>query len=233
MQVRILICLHKGHPGAPQGTSALERSDTEIVREVLAGDRESFGLLFSRYRLLVVNFVTARVGRRAEAELITQDAFVRAYRSLATLTSPDRFSSWLLRIAGNLCHDWLREQARAPTSLDHLSEEVETGAQAAPSHDSPVQAAQRRELGTRIGVAIANLDEPYRTTASLRYLAGKSCAEIAQIQDLEIGAVTMRLSRANRKLRLQLSDLAPDSDPPDREGPPAAGTPQDPEPGVN
>ena len=204
-------CLPAGRTGAPQGSSALEPSDSEIVEAVLAGDRDLYGLLFARYRPVLIAFALARVGSRVDAEGIAQDAFVRAYRSLDRLTDPDRFSSWLLRITSNLCMDWLKSAARSPRSLDaSVDGGLEPSDESAGLSSDPAEIAQRREMGARIGAAIADLSEPYRTTASLRFLGGFSCAEIAAQLDQEIGTITMRLSRACKRLRDTLHDDAPD-----------------------
>src|ERR1043166_1675134 len=87
-----------------QGQYSMDGSaDAQIVERVLAGNVEAFATLVERYRDRCARYAMHMLGNREDAEEVLQDAFVRAYRSLARCEDPDRFGAWLFRILVNRC----------------------------------------------------------------------------------------------------------------------------------
>src|SRR5919107_3071820 len=86
-------------PGLPD----VELSDAELVRRVLAGNVDAYATLVARYRDRYARYAVHMLGSREDAEEALQDAFVRAYRSLARCDDPERFGAWLFRILVNRC----------------------------------------------------------------------------------------------------------------------------------
>src|SRR5258706_12334008 len=85
------------------GLVSMESSDAELVSRVLQGDVNAYGSLVSRYRDRYARYAVHMLGNREDAEEALQDAFTRAYRSLARCEDPERFAAWLFRILVNRC----------------------------------------------------------------------------------------------------------------------------------
>src|SRR5258705_2284764 len=89
-------------------------SDDELVARSMGGDAESFNQLILRWERPIYALAYRVIGREEDARDIVQETFLRAFRALPGFKGQAKFSSWLYRIALNLCHDWLRRQRRAP-----------------------------------------------------------------------------------------------------------------------
>ena len=157
--------------------------------------------LMTRHWRLVVVLAAARVRDRREAEDIAQETFVRAFRSLKRLKSPQAFPAWLLRIARNVATDHLR--ARKPTvpitsvaDSDLLATTTSTHHEAAFVERTAILDEAERALR-----AVRELPEKYREVVALRYLSGFDGRTIAKLLDEPEGTVRNRLFRALGKLR--------------------------------
>jgi RNA polymerase sigma-70 factor (ECF subfamily) len=174
-----------------QGRSALERE-------------ECYANLFRKYWKLVMVLVGAKVGDRREAEDITQEAFVRAFRSLDKLSHPVAFLGWLLQITRNLVTDHIRSR-KAHVSLDLLGmaadPRVAERPGLAPDFQESLEVAE--EIQEALG-AMEELPERYREVVALRYLQGLSGKEMSELLGEPEGTVRNRLFRALEKLRENL-----------------------------
>ena len=94
--------------------SGTHESDEELVRRVLAGDRGAFGTLVERHQRRTYNLALRMLGREDDARDATQEAFLTAFRKLASFRGDAAFSTWLHRVTVNACYDLLRRSARAP-----------------------------------------------------------------------------------------------------------------------
>jgi RNA polymerase sigma-70 factor (ECF subfamily) len=169
------------------------QSDAEIVRAVLDGDRRAFAALVARHERAV--WATAwRVLRDDHAALDAgQEAFLAAFRRLGDLRRPDRFGTWLLRIARREAIHLARRRAREPGgSLD-----------VAITNREPFAEPSTRVSGDAEDLleAVARLPEHERLVVVLRYLDGQSVAEVATALGRPVGTVTKQLSRALERLR--------------------------------
>jgi RNA polymerase sigma-70 factor, ECF subfamily len=175
-------------------------SDEELVRVARLGRRDAFASLVDRYERVV--WVTARriLGDDHAAADAAQEAFLQAYRRLHALREPSLFAGWLLRIARREATRMARLRSRHPTrSLDECVEEQ-------PSHPDDSEgrfSADSEELLA----AIADLPDHERSVVVLRYVDGRSVAEIAAASGRPVGTVTKQLSRALERLRLTLTEV--------------------------
>src|SRR5881394_3091318 len=90
------------------------RTDEELVARSIRGDAESFNELIRRWERPIYALAYRTIGREEDARDVCQETFLRAFRGLSAFRGQAKFSSWLYRIALNLCRDWIRRERRAP-----------------------------------------------------------------------------------------------------------------------
>jgi RNA polymerase sigma-70 factor (ECF subfamily) len=187
---------------------SLEISVTDWVRRALEGDVRAFEQLFQQYQRGIYNTVFQMVRNDADAADLTQEVFVRAYRALPRLQTPEAFTSWLYRIAVNLSRNWLRDRGRVRVeSLEQPGDDGEEGSTreiADPTGD-PAALAQTKDMQERVRKAIAGLSADHRAVITLHHLEGISVEEIAKMMNCSIGTVKSRLSRARDHLKRKLA----------------------------
>jgi RNA polymerase sigma-70 factor (ECF subfamily) len=179
------------------------------VRLMLAfqqsGDQEAFAELVGRNEQKVYSVIYRFVTDRAEAEDLTQEVFLRVYRTAARYTPTAKFSTWLYRIAVNVSLNALRSRARTKTVPLALPHDGETDdyprAVEDPRGDLPNQGLEDDELRSRIAAAIDTLPENQRIAIVLNKFEGLSYDEIAKILNLSMMAVKSLLSRARSNLK--------------------------------
>ncbi len=193
-----------------------------VVAEVLAGDTDAFRVLVERESRSLVRACYRVLGDLHEAEDASQEAFVTAYRALATWRGEGPFGAWLSRIAVRIA---VRRAARrkpvtwidpSPAGDDRsdglggMSQAALLGAMGAANDADPAQLAVRAERAAAIRSAVANLDEPYREVVALRFFSEMSLQEIADESDRPLGTVKTHLHRGLQRLRrvLEAGDLA-------------------------
>lgn len=181
--------------------------DAELVARSKAGDTVAFGELVRRYQKPVFRIVLRMVKSQDDADDLTQDTFVRAYRGLKTFKEEYDFHPWLYRIAVNQAINFInRRKRQAAVDLDDVPEgDIKAG----PEPESPVQAASRSELLTHLEGALESLPEDQRTVFLLRVQEGLSYEEIAKAMGTPKGTVMSRLARARMALRKYLDRSAP------------------------
>jgi len=180
-------------------------SDEFLVLASIAGDFASFDELVRRYRPAVTRQLVATVGPE-EAHDVAQEVFLRAFRALPRLTTPQAFGSWLRRIAERCAGRRgrsLRRREGLETPLDAVLRA--TCPSLAPGPEDAVIAAMFQE-GT-LG-AIRSLPEPYRETIELRYVQDVPLKRIAAYQGISAEGVKWRLRRALAMLREELRELS-------------------------
>lgn len=176
--------------------------DAVIVRTVLDGDRDAFRVLVDRELPAVVRTATRILDDAAEAEDVAQEAFVIAYRSLATWRADGPFGAWLSRIAVRLAIRRATRRRALPWAQpgQALDDDEPTLAARGPSTD-PEHAAVRGEQARIVRLAVAALDEPYREVVALRFFADRSLEEIATLTGRPLGTVKTHLRRGLIRLR--------------------------------
>lgn len=181
--------------------------DREIIKQVLSGDSDAFGLLVERYQNRIYSLALRITGNEDDACDMAQETFLRAWRSLSAFKFECAFSTWLFRLAHNICLDHLRAVKRRPAvSLTVADDDGEQAAQLDlpdPAPD-PEQAALRAEEHAALARALSALPADYREILTLRAIDDLSYSEIAAILHLQEGTVKSRLSRARAQLRNKL-----------------------------
>jgi RNA polymerase sigma-70 factor (ECF subfamily) len=182
-----------------------EDEDWEIVREVKEGRTERFSVLVRKHQDRIFSVVLRILQSQLDAEEITNDAFVTAYRKIGSFRGDARFSSWLHRIATNLSINRLRK-ARSrdkTTSLDEIIETVgkHTGEPAADPGDSPVRQAEESEWIGLIERSLGEIPGELRAVIVLRDVEGLKYEEIASRIDVPLGTVKSRLHKGRALLQ--------------------------------
>lgn len=191
-----------------------------VVERVRAGDTDAFEALVTAYQKQIYNLTLRYVSNPEDAADLTQEAFLRAYRSLDSFRGDSRFSVWLYRLATNVCIDLLRSRGRGTaTSLTVENEDEEPEElDVADERFEPQKELERLELQRAVREGLKTLTEDARTIVVLRELEGLSYAEIGERLGLEPGTVKSRLFRARKALcdYLRESGNLPDGFPSDK-----------------
>jgi RNA polymerase sigma-70 factor (ECF subfamily) len=179
-------------------------SDEELVARAREGDVDSFNQLIVRWERPIYALAYRVIGREEDARDVCQDAFLRAYRALPGFKGEAKFSSWVYRIALNLCRDWIRRQRRAPvTQLPDDLDALEAVVDAEP-RESIEDLVARRELSAVVEQAMAQLPPEQRTAIILKEYHGMTFQEIATLQGCPLSTVKTRLYQGLSVLRRHL-----------------------------
>ncbi|MFN3608136.1 MAG: RNA polymerase sigma factor [Hyphomonas sp.] len=172
-------------------------SDLDQITRAAAGDAAAVRAIVNRYSPGVLSLAARMLGDRAEAEDVTQETFIRAWKALPGWEPRAKFSTWLHRVALNLCYDRLRKRREV------LSDELPDRADAALGPQDALDQAQRVQA---VEDAIGALPERQSAALTLCALQGHSQTEAAEIMDVSVEALESLLARARRTLRGQLLD---------------------------
>lgn len=181
--------------------------DRKLIRRCLQEDRQAFGLLLRRYQDSVYNYCLRMLRNPGLAEEVAQESFVRTMTRLDRYDERYPFSAWLFKIATNLCIDHLRKNKRIAYSLDEdiSGEDGSFRREMASQGPDPHEETFIRERGRLIDRAIDDLPEHYRSILLLRHQEERSYEEIAEILDLPLGTVKIRIHRAREQLKRRLN----------------------------
>lgn len=187
----------------------MELIEQRIVKRAQKGDRLAFAELVELYKDKLYNLGYRMLGNPQEAEDIAQEAFLRAYANLNKYNANHKFSTWIYRIATNLCIDRIRKK-KADYSLDAEVDGIEGGdmySRLKSSGDTPEQAAVRNEARQEVQDAIEALPDNYRTAVILKYLHDLSLQEISEILEVPVSTVKTRIHRGREALRAGLRPM--------------------------
>ncbi len=183
---------------------ALTITDEELVARSMDGDADSFNQLIKRWERPIYALAYRTIGREEEARDVCQETFLRAFRALPGFRGQAKFSSWLYRIALNLCRDWMRRQRRTPTVQAPEDVDIaDLAAEHGPS-ESIETLVGRRQLGRAVAAAMARLPEEQRTAIVLKEYHGLTFQEIAEMQGVPLSTVKTRLYQGLSVVRRQL-----------------------------
>ncbi|GMU92123.1 MAG: RNA polymerase sigma24 factor [Candidatus Hydrogenedentota bacterium] len=188
-------------------------SDLGLVEECRKGDSSAFDELVRRYKDRVYGVVYRFLGNREDALDVSQEVFVRAYRSINGFRGNSKVYTWLYSIAANLARNRLRDASRMGrnkgTSLERLEEEAPGLVDAtAESINNPRESAISEELQLLLQQCLAELPEHYRLAFVLRTFEDLSYDEIAEVMGCPVGTVKSRLNQARQMLRDRLKEFA-------------------------
>jgi RNA polymerase sigma-70 factor (ECF subfamily) len=178
--------------------------DGSLVARILAGDRAAFEQLVSRYHRIVFAIAYRMTGARAEAEDVSQEVFLRVYRSLERFDPRLPLGPWVRKIAGNAALNHLRHRrieqrlAARPTA----PEEIEAVADPAAGPQERLESGDRAE---RLARALEALPDHQRLAFTLKYVEGLTAEEIARAMDAPRNTVKTWLLRARERLRREVA----------------------------
>ncbi len=178
------------------------KTDRELVDDAKAGSAESFGVFVRRHQKRIFRLAMHLLRNAAEAEDVTQDAFVRAYGALDRFDGRSEPYTWLYRIAVNLSLNTIRSRKTrraATTHEDPLIEAVLVEKRA--TFADPAKQTADRELAAALSEGIDGLSETLRTTLLLVAVDGMSHSDASQVLGCPEGTVAWRVHEARRKLR--------------------------------
>ncbi len=172
-----------------------------VIRSVLDGNINDFEQLVTAYEKNVYNLALRMVGDPDDAADITQETFIKAYRALGSFRGDSKFSSWIYRIASNVCLDFLRSRSRrAQVPLSFENEDAEGEIELPDMSQNPEKVLMKKLSMEAVRRGMEKLPPKQRQILVLRELCGLSYAELAQTLSVEEGTVKSRIFRARKRL---------------------------------
>ena len=176
----------------------VELTDTEIIRRILQGEQALYAQLVQKYQQYVFTLVLRFTDNREDAEEISQDIFVKAYRSLADFRGDSKFSTWLYTIVRTSCITFLRKKKLDTTSIDNERtltqlENRESGFNA--------NTIEQKSKHAMVNAAIRLLSPDDSQLITLFYKGEQTLEEIGRIMGLEPNTVKVKLHRARHRLK--------------------------------
>lgn len=199
------------HAAAGAHTPADEKRDSPellaLISRAAKGDEDAFSTLMERYEKLVFNLAYQYTQNREDAADVSQEVFLKLWRTLPSFRGESSFTTWLFRITQNSALDLLRKRSGSPTvsltvESDDGEEEGRERDLADPTveHD-PAASAEQKERTSAVRAAIASLRADHREILVLREMRGFSYSEIAEMLGLELGTVKSRINRARIQVK--------------------------------
>jgi len=167
--------------------------DEQIIKQVKNGDAEAYGMLYEQYAEVIFRYIYSHLESRLDAEDLTEEIFLRAWRALPKYDERGLpFSAFLFRIARNSLIDYYRQRKNVQSIEDIELQSKEAG---------PEEAVEMRIENHNLRDTIAKLREDYRNVLIFRFLSGLSPEETAQVMQRSVGAVRVLQHRALSALK--------------------------------
>ncbi|HVH41705.1 MAG TPA: sigma-70 family RNA polymerase sigma factor [Labilithrix sp.] len=180
----------------------MKPTDRDLVDLAQGGDTEAFGQLVRRHQQRIHRLAVHMLRDRAEAEDVTQETFVRAYRALSRFDGRSEAYTWFYRITINLSLNRIRSRKNARTTHDTDDPRLDgLLVDARPDSGDPSKLAQRRQLYETLTKGVDQLSDTLRTTLILVCIDGRSHEDVAQILGAPEGTIAWRIHEARRKLK--------------------------------
>lgn len=180
-------------------------NDIELALKAKNGDDAAFSELMQRHYKGILNFVYRFTGGSSSSEDITQEVFLRVYKSIGKYEPEAKFTTWLYKIATNLCLTKLKKRNKNKLSLDDISEK--TGDLPGPGIEGGDEALYRKQLKETIFNALQKLPEKERLAVTMSKYEGFSYIQISEILNCTVGAVKTHIYRGRMKLVEDLKEL--------------------------
>jgi len=184
-------------------------TDQQLVERVKRGDKTAFDLLVLKYQQRIVNLVSRFVRNPSDAQDVTQEAFIKAYRAMPNFRGESAFYTWMYRIAVNTAKNYLAVQTRRPVAAEQDISEIEQieGNTALRDQATPEHLLLRDEIQETVINAIEKLPDDLKVAITLREVEGLSYDDIATAMDCPIGTVRSRIFRAREAIDHELEPL--------------------------
>jgi len=173
-------------------------TDTEIISRVLKGDQQLYAQIVERYQNYVFTLVLRMVESREDAEEVSQDIFVKAYRSLADFRGESKFSTWLYTIARTSSITFLRKKKLDTTSIDNEKTFIQVENQESGFKANIIEQKSRHAM---VNEAIQMLSPDDAQVITLFYKGEQSLEEMGRILGMEPNTVKVKLHRARQRLK--------------------------------
>jgi RNA polymerase sigma-70 factor (ECF subfamily) len=190
-----------------EDSNILNDDDIRLMIAFREGDKSSFEKILIKYRKPLINFTYRFVGNTETAEDLAQEVFLKVYLSAKDYKPTAKFTTWLYRIASNLCLDYKKKRKIKTISLDktintnegHIIPEFPDSSQLTPD-----VSIEKKNMSKNVRSALLSLAPHQELALSLRFYENKSLQEISQILHRSVPAVKLLLFRARQNLRNKL-----------------------------
>jgi RNA polymerase sigma-70 factor, ECF subfamily len=184
------------------------RNEEQMIASILSGDREKYHDLIRPYEQSVYRMALSFMKNESDAEDVAQEAFLNAFRNLASFRGQAKFSTWLISITVNAARGRLRRQSLV--RMDSLDQTPEEGGHVSPAllrdwREVPSEALERKEIREMLRAAIGGLAPIYREVVMLRDVEELSVEETATTLTISVASVKTRLHRARIMLQKVLA----------------------------
>lgn len=184
--------------------------DQQLVERAQRGDKRAFDLLVIKYQRKLARLLSQFIRDAAEVEDITQETFIKAYRSLPSFRGESAFYTWLYRIGINAAKNFLVAQGRRASTTNGFdiedAENLEEGSQLR-ELNTPENELMSKQIAQTIHQTLQELPEELRTAINLREIEGLSYEEIASIMSCPTGTVRSRIFRAREAIADKLQSV--------------------------
>jgi RNA polymerase sigma-70 factor, ECF subfamily len=180
-------------------------TDEELVARSIGGDADSFNQLILRWERPIYALAYRTIGREEDARDVCQETFLRAFRALPGFRGQAKFSSWLYRIALNLCRDWIRRERRAAIVQPPEDVDLMDLAAAAEPSESIEDLVARKDMMRLVEQVMARLPDDQRTAIVLKEYHGLTFQEIAELLGCPLSTVKTRLYQGLSVVRRELA----------------------------
>ncbi|WP_348267940.1 sigma-70 family RNA polymerase sigma factor [Edaphobacter paludis] len=206
-----------GHLASVIGVST---EDAALVADLKAGSEDAFAILIAQYHQPLYSLIARSINDPADAADITQEVFIKVFRSIRGFHGDASLRTWLYRIALHEASNqrrWWSRHKKQEVTIDSPYDEEEAGgsgvclsATLADDGNSPFDNVAQNEVRERVEAALRQIPEAFRTVVVLREIEGFAYEEIAEILNVNLGTVKSRLTRGRSALRaLIIAEQAP------------------------
>ncbi|MDP5276987.1 RNA polymerase sigma factor [Chengkuizengella axinellae] len=173
-------------------------TDEQLVKQIQMGRNEAYSLLVERHKNYIFTLIFQMIGHRETAEDLSQEVFIKLFRTLASFQGNSKFKTWLYRLTVNLVIDHRRSQKKKSVVawVDELKDKLFTD-----SSEEPEAKALVKEKQELVHQLINDLPDKYRIIIYLHHLREFSCSEIAEIMQIPTKTVETRLYRGKKRLK--------------------------------
>lgn len=178
-------------------------TDEVVAAAVQKGDNEIFGVLVRRYEKKLLRYGGKFLSDQGDIENIVQDVFIGAYQNIQSFDIKQRFSPWIYRIAHNAFVNEIRKTSRRPLLPFDFDELVSHAVYEDPAQEE----REKTEMSTMLNSSMDKISPKYKEVLILHYMEGLSYKDIADIIQVPIGTVGIRLKRAKEALRAQVRTM--------------------------
>jgi RNA polymerase sigma-70 factor (ECF subfamily) len=182
--------------------------EQKLVKKILNGNKKSFEELMRKYNLKIYNYILRMVRNEEVAVELTQEFFLKLYRTLSSYNFIFKFSTWSYRICYNMVIDHIRKNKMKISSIEDeiVKTQIKKKNLLESSTESGIYTLEKEEISKEIWTAIERIPCKYRELILLRYISGKKYNEIAEITDLPLGTIKNRIFKAKSLLREEMNN---------------------------